>query len=128
MIIIGHNAIQFPNFIHIQHIDDIVSTTPNDVVWFECDDNFRISQHCKINDIVYARKVSSLKEVVIAANLGATYIIIDNMNLAKMAQKVANEYFFDSKILYVINDDDSIENIAILGIDGVIFSSVLDNL
>lgn len=127
MLILGHMAIDYPDFVYIRNIDDLVKTTPKDMIWFNASDdaNYDIAKHCKYEDISYCVKIYELKDAIIFSNLGAKYIIISDKHLAEIAQKVADEYFFDSKILYVINDESSIENMAILGIDGVIFNNIL---
>lgn len=127
MIIIGHRIIDFSKFVKIENINDIKNTKANEVVWFQANTNdaHNIAKHCMKNNIMYAVMVNSLNEVIIFSNLKANFIIIKEKNLAENAQKIANDYFFDSKILYVINDESSIENIAMLGIDGVIFNDIL---
>lgn len=127
MIIIGHEAIKYPNFRYIESIDEIVNSQANDIVWFfhSKDTNYDIAKHCNDNDIAYAVIVESLKDTLIYANLGAKYICTKERNLAENAQRAADEYFFDSKILYIINDCGSIETMANLGIDGVIFNNIL---
>ncbi|MDQ1268226.1 MAG: hypothetical protein QG560_869, partial [Campylobacterota bacterium] len=45
--------------------------------------------------------------------------------LAKTAQNVAESYLFDAKILVMIEDEDEIEELALLAIDGVIFSNAI---
>lgn len=127
MIVIGHSAIEFDKFTKIESINDISNTKANEVVWFNSniDNAYHIAKHCAKNDISYAILAHSLNDVVIFANLDVKFIIIREKNLVENAQKVANEYFFDSKILYIINDESSIENLALLGIDGVIFNDIL---
>ena len=127
MIVIGHSAIEFDKFTKIESINDISNTKANEVVWFNSniDNAYHIAKHCAKNDISYAILAHSLNDVVIFANLDVKFIMIREKNLVENAQKVANEYFFDSKILYIINDESSIENLALLGIDGVIFNDIL---
>lgn len=128
MILIGHSAIYYPNFIYIKNIQDIKNTQAKDIIWFytKDDKDYTLSKYCKDNEINYSVIVDELKDVIIFANLNAKYIIIKNKHLVEMAQKIADEYFIDSKILYIINDESSIENMAILGIDGIIFNCVLN--
>lgn len=127
MIIIGHEAIESIAFRKIESIENIANSNANEIVWFQSNINntYNIAKHCVANNIAYGIVVHSLNEVVIFANLMAKFIIIKEKNLVENAQKIANEYFFDSKILYVINDEGSIENMAMLGIDGVIFNDIL---
>jgi hypothetical protein len=45
--------------------------------------------------------------------------------LAKTAQNVAENYLFDAKILVLIEKEDEIEELALLGVDGVVFSNTI---
>lgn len=126
MIIIGHKALKSPRFRAIQSIGDIQKTFASEVVFFS--DNFALATHCKAYEITYAVEISRIVDLMIYANLGAKYLIIRRKNFAKVCQKLANEYFLDSKILLVINGDRGIESAANLGIDGVIFEGVLKDL
>ena len=123
MIIIGHKALQSPKFRAIQSIDDIKKTSANEVVFFS--DSFEIARHCNECEITYAVEVCRVVDLMIYANLGAKYIVIRRKKLAQICQKLANEYFLDSKILLVVRDENGKEKTAKLGIDGVIFESIL---
>ena len=127
MIIIGHRAIEYNAFKKIENIENIADSKADEIVWFHSNTNesYNLAKHCVKNNIAYGVFVDSLKDVIIFANLMAKFIIIKEKNLVENAQKIANEYFFDSKILYVINDEGSIENMAMLGVDGVIFNDIL---
>ena len=59
-----------------------------------------------------------------ASSLNARYIIVDK-EMAKTAQNIAENYLFDAKILVKIESEDEIEEIAILGIDGVLLSNAV---
>ena len=123
MIIIGHNALQSPKFRAIQSIDDIKKTSANELVFFS--DSFEIARHCNECEVAYAVEIKRVVELMIYANLGAKYIVIRRKKLARICQKLANEYFLDSKILLVVAGESGIEMGAKLGIDGVIFECVL---
>jgi len=45
--------------------------------------------------------------------------------LAKTAQSLADTYLFDSKILVNIEDEKDIEEMALFGVDGVLFSNAI---
>ena len=123
MIIIGHKALQSPKFRAIKSIDDIKKTSANEVVFFS--DDLDLAAHCKACEIAYAVEICRIVDLMIYANLGAKYIVIRRKKLARICQKLANEYFLDSKILLVVEDDSGIEMGAKLGIGGVIFECVL---
>ena len=123
MIIIGHKALKSPKFRAIRSISDIDKTFANEVVFFS--DDFALASHCKECEIAYAVEVRRVVDLMIYANLGAKYIVIRRKNFAKKCQKLANEYFLDSKILLVVRDEKGIESAANLGIGGVIFERIL---
>ena len=123
MIIIGHKELQSPKFRAIQSIDDIKKTSANEVVFFS--DSFEIARHCNECEVAYAVEICRIVDLMIYANLGAKYIVIRRKKLARICQKLANEYFLDSKILLVVAGEGGIEMGAKLGIDGVIFECVL---
>ena len=127
MIIIGHRAIEYNAFKKIENIENIADSRADEIVWFysNINESYNLAKYCGKNNIAYGVFVDSLRDVIIFANLMAKFIIIKEKNLVENAQKIANEYFFDSKILYVINDEGSIENMAMLGVDGVIFNDIL---
>ena len=129
MIIIGHKAIKYPNFKYIVNIDDIASSIASDVLLFSVnsDKNYVISQHCNDNELEYAVLLDNINHALIYSQLGAKYLIYNSCDVAKSVQKIANEYFFDSKIICVIHDEKALETIAESGIDGVIFIDVLKN-
>jgi hypothetical protein len=64
--------------------------------------------------------VNNITELVYASAFNASYCIV-TQKLAKTAQKIAENYLFDTKILVHIENEDEIEEMALLGIDGVIF-------
>lgn len=127
MIIIGHKAIKHPKFRYIKNINDIANSIASDILLFDInnDKNYIISQYCMNNELQYAILIYNITHALIYSNLSAKYLIFYSKNKALKAQKVANEYFFDSKIIYVINTEEEIESIAELGIDGVIFIDTL---
>lgn len=121
MILFGHRFIESESFYHIDSISAIKKTPANSLIYLDfSEENLDIVQHLVDNDIKFALYVSSIKEVIYAENLGASYIAL-LQPLAKDAQKIANEYLFDSKILAYIEDEDEIEDLAYQGIDGAIF-------
>ena len=118
MILIGDKNISYENIEKINSIKDISSTAPNSTALFEF--NLEILKHTQTNDINSAVIVNNIKEVIYASSLNARYIIVEN-TLSKIAQKIADNYMFDSKILVIIKDEDEIEKSAIDEIDGIIY-------
>ena len=121
MILLGHRFIPSEPLYHIAAIDAIEGTPSSSVVYFEFSEtNLDIIQHCRLNDVPFALYAANLKEVIYASALEALYIVIPK-ELAKTTQKIADAYLFDAKILVACDDEDAIEELAILGVDGVIF-------
>ncbi|PAF48724.1 hypothetical protein BKH41_05520 [Helicobacter sp. 12S02232-10] len=126
MIIIGHRGIAYPKFKKIVGFDGIALTDNSSIVWFEAneDKGYVLSHHCIENNIKYALRVDNITDFVIYASLKPLYIILEKS--PEVYQKIAETYLMDSKILYVIEDEEEIEQLAKMGIDGVIFREVLE--
>ncbi|PAF42465.1 hypothetical protein [Helicobacter sp. 11S02596-1] len=126
MIIIGHHGIASPKFQKIRGLEAVPLVQSHLMVWFESSDDvgYVLSHHCVENGVKYAIKVDNIKDFVIYAALKPVYIILEKS--PEVYQKIAETYLMDSKILYVIEDDSEIEELAKMGIDGVIFRQVLE--
>ena len=125
MIIIGHRFIPSDNFFHVPNIDAIKNTPPSSCIFLEFyEDNLETINHAIKNNVCLALSVKNITEIVYASNLGASFIIVDK-ELAHSAQKIANEYLFDAKILVTIQNEQEIQEFAQSGIDGVIFSNAI---
>lgn len=121
MILIGHRFIQSEPLYHIPDIDSIQNTPPSSVVYFAfSENNLDIALHCKLNDIDFALHAITITEIIYAHAIDAKFIVIPG-ELAKTAQKIANDYLFDAKILVQCDDEEDIEELAIIGVDGIIF-------
>lgn len=121
MLLYGHRFIPSNSFYHVLDIDSISNTPPSSVIHIEfSEQNLDIIQHTTINHIATSIYCKTLTQIIYAASLGASFIVLKK-DLAKDAQKIANEYLYDAKILVLIEDEDEIENLALHGIDGVIF-------
>lgn len=125
MIIIGHRFIASENFFHVSNIDAINNTPPSSCIYLEFEEeNLETINHASKNNLCLALSVKNINELIYASNLGASYIIVEK-DLAHSAQKIANEYLFDAKILVSIQDENEIEEFALNSIDGVIFSNAI---
>lgn len=125
MILIGHKFIESEKLYHIDAIEAISKTPPNSTLYiFFSEENLDIIKHCNNNAINFALHVNSVTELIYAENLGATYIVVSVQD-AKDAQQIANEYLFDAKILATITDEEQIEELAYLGIDGALFTQTI---
>ena len=125
MYIFGHRFIDSDNFYHVPNIDAIPNTPSNAIIYLEfSEDNLDIITHAISNEVLLALKVESITEIIYASSLGASFIVVSK-ELAKTAQNIANNYLFDAKIIVQISDESEIEELAILGVDGVIFSNAI---
>ncbi len=125
MIILGHRFIQNFKLFHIPNIDAINNTPPNSCVFLEfSEDNLEIIKHLQNAKISFCLSVQNITQIIYASCLDASFILVDP-NLAKDAQDLANNYLFDAKILVSIEDENQIQEMAILGVDGVIFSNAI---
>lgn len=118
MLLIGHPLIPSPIFRYIRAQEEIMQTPPNGSLFFDFD--VALATYCKSQNITFALHVKNIKELVLANALGSTYFAVDKA-LAIHAQKIADEYLFDGKILLLSNDDNDIEFAASHGIDGILF-------
>ncbi|PHQ65471.1 MAG: hypothetical protein COB99_03865 [Sulfurimonas sp.] len=125
MYIYGHRFIESDSFYHVPNIDAIQNTPSNSTIYLDfSEDNLEIINHATLNSVVLALGAVNITEIIYASSLGASFIVVPK-ELAKTAQNIANNYLFDAKILIHITDEDEIEELAILGVDGVIFSNAI---
>lgn len=123
MLVFGHTLIPCKSWYRVDSIDGILNTPAGSIVLLpDLQYSSDIALHCMKNDIPYAVKSISIKDAVIAANLGASYALCDIEN-AQEIQKIANEYLWTMRIITSIDDENEIESIALKGIDGVIFKN-----
>jgi hypothetical protein len=125
MIFFGHRFINSKNFYHISSIEAILNTPPSSTLYIEFSEtNLDIITHAKLNSMPMAIYAEDITDVLYASSLGANFIVVPK-NLAKSAQNIAENYLFDAKILSTIEDEDEIEELALLGVDGVIFPNTI---
>jgi len=125
MLFFGHRFIESQKFYHVFDIDTITTTPPSSTIYVEFDEaNLDIINYLQQNSIKFALKVHNVTQLTYASALNAAYIVVEPA-LAKTAQKIAENYLFDAKILAHIEEEEEIEELALLGIDGVIFPSAV---
>lgn len=126
MKVIGHPLISSPNFSHISNQEQIDHTLANCVVWWKCDQDLDLSlaHFCQMHQITYAVHIHSIKDLIFYANLGATYLIATQEHIQTF-QSIVKEYLFDCILLCIIQHEEEIEELATIGIDGIIFDSHL---
>jgi hypothetical protein len=119
MILLGNVdlSLRSDNLEPIIYIDDIKNTKPNSVVSF--DYNHSTILYCNSNNIQYAVYVSCINEIIFSNILNAKYIIV-NEDISIKAQKIADDYMYDSKIIVEISSLDQLETVVSNSIDGAI--------
>ena len=125
MLLFGHRFIESKEFYHIFDIDSIEKTPSSSFLYLDFSEkNLDIIEHLRSNQILFALGVTNINELIYAAALGASYIMVSR-NFAKSAQDIAENYLFDAKILAHIQEESEIEEMALLGIDGVYFAEAI---
>ncbi len=123
MIILGHDYIKSKPFYTIKNSEDIEKTPPNSTVVFNfTEENLELCEFCKKNSVNFAVIVDEVRDILFANSLEVSYIICTK-ELALRAQKFADEYMFDAKILLYGTDESFLEWGADFGIDGIIFEN-----
>ena len=125
MLLFGHKFIPSEPLYHIIDIDSIINTPPSSIIYLVfSEENLDIIEHANANQIEFALDVKNIEELIYASALGAKYILLSR-EIAKTAQNIAENYLFDAKILVHITDNAEIEELALLGCDGAIFSNAI---
>ncbi|MDK9692927.1 MAG: hypothetical protein OEL19_01610 [Sulfurimonas sp.] len=125
MIFFGHRFLASKSFYHIQSIEAIQNTPPSSTLFVVfSENNLDIIEHMKRNQLPFALSIKNITELLYASALGTSYIIVEK-NLAKTSQNIAQEYLMDAKVLAFISDEEDIEELGLLGIDGVIFADAI---
>ena len=125
MFLFGHRFIKSEPFYHVLDIESISHTPPSSTVFVEfSESNLDIIEHAILNSITLAISAKNITEIIYASSLGASFIVVSKQ-LSSTAQDLANNYLFDAKILVHIESEDDIEELAVLGVDGVIFSNAI---
>ena len=125
MLLIGHELISNEPFYRVVSNEEIAKTPSQAVVLFNFDP--ALSMYCNAQKVSFAMHVKNIKELVLANALRASYFIVDKA-LALHAQKIADDYLFDGKVLLLSNDDNEIEFAASHAIDGILFENGIKSL
>jgi len=122
MLIFNHPWIESPKFYRVDNIRDIDNTPPNSIVHLSSlPYSIDIAKYCQKNLVPFAIDINSIKHSIFANILGAKYIIC-SPNLSKDIMPIAQNYLFDTKVLATISQENEIEEMAKVGVDGVILS------
>ena len=126
MIIIGHPWIDFEPFYLIKKAEDIGCTPSNSRVIFSFSEaNLPLCRHCAQNSVSFALICDTKKDVLFAQALGCDFIVCDK-SVAVDAQKFADGYLFDAKILLYTGAQSDMEWAADHEIDGILFEEGID--
>jgi hypothetical protein len=107
-------------FFKVKTLEDIKNSPSKSTLVFEyCPSSLELYNFCKLNSIPYGVKISSIKELIFVSNLKAKYIFTDILQKASEFQKIAEEYLLDTKIVYLADSLEEIEEVAKLGIDAI---------
>ena len=125
MLLFGHPLIKSENFYHIASKEHIQHTPPSSTLFLEfSSENLDLIDYMQTNDLAFALEVETLTDAILAHNLGARFIVV-TPKIAKSVQDIAENYLFDAKILVHATYETQIEEFALLGIDGVLFSEAI---
>ena len=119
LIILGDDSIDCKQIVPITNFSQLQNTSPDDIVQLNFD--IKLLKKLSTNDIGSLVVANSIYEVVYANTLKADYILVPK-NITTQAQKIADNYMFDSKIIVSISTKKQLEVYATEGIDGVVFT------
>ena len=122
MILIGDTLVPYEDICKINNVSNINNTKANSTLLFDYD--MDLIKYCCENALNSAVVVKSIKELIYASSFEVKYIICDK-EIVVEAQKIAENYMFDAKILVVIKNSDEIVWVAQNEIDGAIYNNLI---
>ncbi len=126
MIIIGHPWIDYTPFYFIKKSEDIAQTPSGSTLIFAFgEEHLPLAKQCRDNDLPYALICDTARDVLFAQALGCSYIVCDK-SIAEAAQKFADGYLFDAKILLYSSVESDLEWAGEREIDGILFEEGID--
>ncbi|MDQ1298951.1 MAG: hypothetical protein QG558_1490 [Campylobacterota bacterium] len=121
MILFGHPLFSSERFYHIESLEAIAKTPSNSVIaLFFTPQNIDLIAHLRNNKIRFAVYVASTTEAVLAENMNANYLLV-HPKVAQEIQKVADHYLFDAKVLGYIDQEEQLERLIDMRLDGAVF-------
>lgn len=121
MILFGHPLLSSERFYHIESLEAIAKTPSNSIIaLFFAPQNVDLIVHLRNNKIRFALYVASTTEAVLAENMNANYLIV-HPKVGQEIQKVADHYMFDAKVLGYIDQEDQLEKLIDMRLDGAVF-------
>lgn len=121
MILFGHPLLSSERFYHIESLEAIAKTPSNSIIaLFFTPQNIDLIVHLRNNKIRFALYVASTTEAVLAENMNANYLIV-HPKVGQEIQKVADHYMFDAKVLGYIDQEEQLEKLIDMRLDGAVF-------
>ena len=125
MLLFGHRFIPSESFYHIDSTEAIKNTPPSSTLYIEfSEENLDIIEHANENSIAFMLSVQNVTELIYGSSLSAKFLLVPK-ELAKSAQDIAESYLFDAKIITKIEKEAEIEEMALLGLDGLLFANAI---
>ena len=119
MIILNDSRFSDEIFIEAKNLDDIKNSPNNSTIIFKYNENdLELYKFCQKNNIRYGVEIDSIKEFIFISNLNATYAMCNNLKLAKILQKIVDNYILETKIV-IKSHIENIEEIALNEIDAI---------
>jgi hypothetical protein len=121
MILFGHPLFSSERFYHIESLEAIAKTPSNSIIaLFFAPQNIDLIVHLRKNKIRFALYVASTTEAILAENMNAHYLIV-HPKVGQEIQQVADHYMFDAKVLGYIDQEEQLEKLIEMRLDGAIF-------
>lgn len=121
MILFGHPLLSSERFYHIESLEAIAKTPSTSIIaLFFAPQNIDLIVHLRNNKIRFALYVASTTEAVLAENMNANYLIV-HPKVGQEIQKVADHYMFDAKVLGYIDQENQLEKLIDMRLDGAVF-------
>ena len=121
MLLFGHPLLSSERFYHIETLEAIAKTPSNSIIaLFFTHENLDLITYLASNKIRFALYVATITEAVLAENMNATYLLV-HPKVGQEIQKVAEHYMFDAKVLGYIEQEDQLEKLIEMRLDGAVF-------
>ncbi|NPA11248.1 MAG: hypothetical protein GXO62_03305 [Epsilonproteobacteria bacterium] len=107
-------------FIKAKNKEDIKKSPPNSTLLFDYDESlFEEFAFCKENNIPFGVFIQKSDELVFISNFKAKYALTDNLEHAKVFQKIVDDYLLDIRVVFLINSLQEIKDVIPYRIDAV---------
>ena len=119
MIILNDERFSDEKFYKVTSKD--INSPNNSTLIFEYNEkDIALYKYCHKNSIPYGVIINNIKEFIFILNTNAKYAFCKSLELAKNLQKIADNYLTETKIILITQNYDTIEEIVLSEIDGII--------